>query len=37
MPLVVEVLLLTLTSFALGALLAYLFELRRRAQAEWRW
>jgi hypothetical protein len=37
MPFVAEVLLLTLTGFALGAALAYLIELRRRAQAEWRW
>lgn len=37
MPLVAEVLLLALAGFALGAVLAYLIELRRRAQAEWRW
>ena len=36
-PLVAEILLLTLVGFALGALLAYLIELRRRANAEWRW
>ena len=37
MPLFVEVLLLTGTGFALGALLAYLLELRRKANANWRW
>lgn len=37
MPLLVEVLLLTLAGFALGSLLAYLLELHRRANANWRW
>jgi len=37
MPLIVEAALLTLVAFALGGVLAYLLELRRRANAEWRW
>jgi hypothetical protein len=37
MPLVVEVSLLTLAGLALGALLAYLLELHRRSNANWRW
>ena len=37
MPLIVEVMLLALAAFAIGALLAYLIELRRRANAQWRW
>lgn len=37
MPLIAEILLLTLGGFALGALPAYLIELRRRANADWRW
>jgi hypothetical protein len=36
-PLIAEILLLALGGFALGALLAYLIELRRRANANWRW
>lgn len=36
-PLIAEILLLTLGGFALGALLAYLIEWRRRANADWRW
>ena len=36
-PLIAEVVLLTLGGFAVGALLAYLLELRRRARANWRW
>jgi hypothetical protein len=36
-PVVVEVALLTVGGFAIGALLAYLLELRRRARANWRW
>jgi hypothetical protein len=37
MPLIVEVGLLALAAFGFGALLAYLVDLRRRANAEWRW
>ena len=37
MPLVAEACLLSLVGFSLGLLLAYLIELRRRANAEWRW
>jgi hypothetical protein len=37
MPLVVEILLLTLIGLALGGLQAYLLELHRRASANWRW
>ena len=37
MPLVVEVSLLTLAGLALGGLLAYLLELHRRSNANWRW
>lgn len=37
MPLFVEVLLLTLAGFGLGAALAYLLELRRKTRANWRW
>lgn len=36
-PLVAEVILLTLAGFALGSGLAYLLELRRKARANWRW
>ena len=36
-PLIAEILLLALSGFALGSLLAYLIELRRRANANWRW
>jgi hypothetical protein len=37
MPLVAEIILLTLTGFAVGSGLSYLLALRRRANAEWRW
>jgi len=37
LPLVVEACLLSLFGFLLGLLLAYLVELRRRANAHWRW
>lgn len=37
LPLIAEAELLALAGFGLGLLLAYLFELRRRARAEWRW
>lgn len=37
MPLIAEVVLLTLAGFGLGALLAYLLEWRRRVRANWRW
>ena len=36
-PLIVEAMLYALAGFALGLLLAYLVELRRRANAQWRW
>ena len=37
MPLIAEVGLFAIAAFAVGALLAYLLDLRRRANAEWRW
>ena len=37
LPLMVEACLLSLAGFLLGLLLAYLVELRRRANAGWRW
>ena len=37
MPLAAEVILLTMAAFGVGILLAYLLELRRRANANWRW
>lgn len=37
LPLLAEVELWSLVAFALGLLLSYLIELRRRARAEWRW
>lgn len=37
MPLAVEVILLAMTAFGVVLLLAYLLELRRRANANWRW
>ncbi len=37
MPLLAEAILSALVAFGLGLLLAYLVELRRRANAEWRW
>ena len=36
-PLIVEVALLALVGFSAGLILAYLMELRRRANSEWRW
>ena len=36
-PLIVEVCALSLIGFSIGLLLAYLIELRRRANSEWRW
>lgn len=36
-PLLAEAELVSLVGFGLGLLLAYLVELRRRANAEWRW
>ena len=36
-PLIAEVILLALGSFALGFGAAYLLELRRKARANWRW
>lgn len=36
-PLLLEAATLALIAFGLGLLLAYLAELRRRANAEWRW
>ena len=37
LPLAVEACLLSLAGFSLGLFLAYLVELRRRANAGWRW
>ena len=37
MPLLAEVLLLALAAFGVGGVLGYLVELRRRANASWRW
>jgi hypothetical protein len=37
LPLLAEAELFGLVGFGLGLLLAYLFELRRRWRAEWRW
>ena len=37
LPLLIEVELAALVSFGLGLLLAYLLELRRRSNAQWRW
>ena len=37
LPLLAEAELAALISFGLGLLLAYLLELRRRSNAEWRW
>lgn len=37
MPLVLEACILALVGFSLGLLLAYLIELRRRNNAQWRW
>jgi len=37
MPLIVESALVALAGFLLGLLLAYLFELRRRHNAQWKW
>ena len=36
-PLIVEACGMSLTGFSVGLLLAYLIELRRRVNAEWRW
>jgi hypothetical protein len=36
-PLIVEACAMSLTGFLTGLLVAYLVELRRRANAEWRW
>ena len=36
-PLIVEACALSLIGFLIGLTLAYLVELRRRANAEWRW
>ena len=36
-PLIVEACAMSLVGFSIGLLLAYLIELRRRANAEWRW
>ena len=36
-PLIVEACGMALFGFSIGLLLAYLIELRRRANAEWRW
>jgi hypothetical protein len=37
MPLIVEACAVSLAGFLFGLTLAYLVELRRRANAEWRW
>jgi hypothetical protein len=37
MPLMVEAFAISLIGFSFGLLLAYLVELHRRANAEWRW
>ena len=37
LPLIVEAMLYALVGFGLGLLAAYFAELRRRANAEWRW
>ena len=37
MPLIVEACAIALVGFLAGLLLAYLVELHRRANAEWRW
>jgi hypothetical protein len=36
-PLIVEACAISLVGFFIGLLLAYLVELHRRANAEWRW
>ena len=36
-PLLVEACGMSLIGFSIGLLLAYLIELRRRANSEWRW
>ena len=36
-PLIVEAGATSLVGFSIGLLLAYLIELRRRVNAEWRW
>ena len=36
-PLIAEAALLALVGYGLGMLLMYLMELRRRANAQWRW
>jgi hypothetical protein len=36
-PVFVEACAMTLAGFLIGLLLAYLVELRRRSNAEWRW
>ena len=37
MPLLTEILLLAVAGFGVGGVLGYLVELRRRANASWRW
>ena len=37
MPLFVEAFAVALVSFIAGLVLAYLVELRRRSNAEWKW
>ena len=36
-PLIAEACAMSLAGFSIGLLLAYLVELRRRTNAEWRW
>jgi hypothetical protein len=36
MPILTEIIVLTLAAFALGGALSYLLELHRRANADWR-
>jgi hypothetical protein len=37
MPVIVEAFGVSLAGFLIGLTLAYLIELRRRANADWRW
>ena len=36
-PLIVEACAMSVAAFLIGLLLAYLVEMRRRTNAEWRW
>jgi hypothetical protein len=37
MPMIAETFAMSLIGFSIGLLIAYLIELRRRTNAEWRW